>query len=188
MTADILVVCTANQCRSPMAEALFRQALEQRGAVATVHSAGTQAVADIPATDSAIETMQAAGLDIGAHRSQAIDRQTLTDADVIVTMTREHLRDLATRAPGTFPRLFTIKELARRARDAGPRGEETVRDWATRLGTGRQTSDLLGTDKRDDVEDPIGRPLDVYEAVARELAVAIEEIVRAGWPPDSDDV
>jgi protein-tyrosine phosphatase len=179
-SADLLVVCTANQCRSPMAAALFERELTRGGMQARVTSAGTNAVADIPPTDDAIAVMRDDGLDISAHRSRPVEVDEVDRADLVVTMTRAQLRDLATRSPAAFPRLYTLKELARRALDRPREDGEDVHAWSARLSAGRRTTDLLGDDPADDVEDPIGCPRDVYVAVARELADAISIVVAAG--------
>jgi protein-tyrosine phosphatase len=184
---NILIVCTANQCRSPMAAALLARELTRAGVTARVQSAGTSAVADIPATDDAVTVMKADGLDISTHRSRPVDADELDRADVVVTMTRAQLRDLATRSPAAFPRLFTMKELARRAQEQRRDRDEQMRAWITRLGAGRRTTDLLGEDPVDDVEDPIGCPVEVYAAVAGELADAISNVVDAGWYRRGDD-
>ena len=181
---NVLVACTANQCRSPMAAALLDRALAERGVPARVQSAGTNAVADIPATDDAITVMKGEGLDISGHRSRPIDAGELDGADLVVTMTRAHLRDLATRSPAVFPRVFTLKELARRAREQPRDSGEEVHAWITRLGAGRRTTDLLGDDPLDDVEDPIGCPMERYSEVAAELATAVSSVVDAGWRAD----
>jgi len=174
-------VCTANQCRSPMAAALLDRDLSRCGVPAQVRSAGTNAVADVPATDDAILVMKADGFDLSTHRSRPVEAGDLDRADVIITMTRAHLRDLATRSPMAFPRLFTLKELARRAQDQPRAEDEDLRAWITRLGAERRTTDLLGDDPVDDIEDPIGSPVEVYAAVARELAEATSSVVDAGW-------
>ena len=161
---------------------MLQRELTSRHVQAQIDSAGTSAVADAAPTADAISVMHAEGLDISAHRSQPIEAIDLDRADVIITMTRAHLRVVATRSPMSFPRLFTLKELARRARTHPPRTDEEVRAWVTRLGAGRRTTDLLGDDPLDDVEDPIGSPIDVYSAVAKELAAAVADVVNAGWP------
>jgi protein-tyrosine phosphatase len=185
---NILVVCTANQCRSPMAAALLDRELTRCGVPARVRSAGTNAVADIPATEDAITVMKSDGLDISTHRSRPVDTDELERADVVVTMTRAQLRELATRSPSAFPCVFTMKELARRAQEQ-PRGrDEEMRAWIIRLGAGRRTTDLLGEDPDDDVEDPIGCPVEVYAAVAGELADAVSNVVDAGWCRGDDGV
>jgi protein-tyrosine phosphatase len=138
---------------------------------------------DIPATDDAIAVMTAEGLDISAHRSRPVATDELGAADLVVTMTRAHLRDLATRSPTAFPRVFTMKELARRAQERPRDDGEEIGAWIARLGAGRRTTDLLGDDPEDDVADPIGCPIEVYRDVAHELAGAIATIVGAGWGP-----
>lgn len=181
MTVHILVVCTANQCRSPMAAALFERELARLAVDASVESAGTNAIAGVAPTKEAIAAMADIGLEISEHRSAPVDPRSVRAADVVVTMTREHLRDVAVRAPDAFGRLFTLKELARRASDAAPRSAETIDEWLVRLGSSRSTTDLLGGDHDDDVDDPIGQPADVYAAVAGELETAVTRIVTAGW-------
>jgi protein-tyrosine phosphatase len=96
-------------------------------------------------------------------------------------MTRAHLRDLATRSPAAFPRLFTLKELARRAHEQPRANDEELRAWIARLSAERRTTDLMGDDLLDDVEDPIGCPVEVYASVAAEIADATARFVAAGW-------
>jgi protein-tyrosine phosphatase len=188
LVLNILIVCTANQCRSPMAAALLDRELTVRGVPAQIHSAGTNAVAGIPATDDTIVVMKAEGLDLSTHRSRPVGTADLGGADVVITMTRAQLRDLATRSPAAFPRLFTLKELARRAQGQPRDKDEELGVWITRLSAGRSTADLLGDDPVDDVEDPIGRPVEVCSAVARELADAVSRVVDTGWRRGFDGV
>jgi protein-tyrosine-phosphatase len=179
---DILVVCTANQGRSPMAAAIIRHELELRGVDARVDSVGTKAAFGISATREAIDVMDAAGFDISQHASRPVEASDIDRADIVLTMTRAQLRELAIRSPAAFPRLFTLKELARLARARGLRRDEDVREWINRLSAGRRTTDLLGDDPLDDVDDPVGCSLEVYAAVARELTRATADIVDACWP------
>jgi protein-tyrosine phosphatase len=165
-----------------MAAALLDRELTRAGVPARILSAGINAVADIPPTDDAIAVMKDDGLDISTHRSRPVATDEVDGADVVVTMTRAHLRDLATRSPGAFPRLFTLKELARRAQEQPRQPREELQAWIARLSAERRTTDLLGDDPGDDVEDPIGCPREVYAAVAAELADAIGRFVAAGWP------
>ncbi len=66
----VLVLCTGNICRSPMAAALLHRALADDGASIDVDSAGLGAVVDAHADPLAIELMGESGLDIGGHRGR----------------------------------------------------------------------------------------------------------------------
>jgi protein-tyrosine-phosphatase len=56
---QILTLCTANQCRSPMAEVLLQRALDQRGVLATVASAGSMR-GGVPVSDGSVRAEGAA--------------------------------------------------------------------------------------------------------------------------------
>jgi protein-tyrosine-phosphatase len=178
----LLFVCTANQARSPIAAALARRELAWRGVDAQVESGGTHAEVGLPALDHAVVVMQAEGLDLSEHRSRVVEPSDLHDIDLVVTMTREHVRDLALLDPTAFPRTFALKELAERTRSEDARAGETVDEWIYRLGRGRRTVDLLGEDPLHDVYDPAGCDVDVYVALVRELTNAISDVFDAGWP------
>lgn len=110
----ILVVCTANQCRSPMAEGLIRAALAEQGLGEgfELRSAGTRAWDGVPATPDAIETLRARGIDIAGHRSSALDAGVLGRADLVLAMTAEHAREIDARFPGLGDRLCLMSALA----------------------------------------------------------------------------
>lgn len=165
----VLLVCTANQCRSPMAEVLLRERLREAGVPAETSSCGLLEP-DIPATPEAVQTVAALGLDLSAHRSRRLDRRTVEGADLVLAMAREHLREVVVAAPDAFPRTFTLKELVRRGEAAGPRlPPEDLPTYLARIGFGRRPADLLGGSGEDDVADPIGMPVEAYRATAEEL-------------------
>jgi len=95
----IVFVCTANTCRSPMAEALCKKLLAdslhcaiddlpERGY--TVLSAGTAGFDDCPASYQAVEAMSRQGLDLSGHRSRPVTPGLVADADVLFVMARHH--------------------------------------------------------------------------------------------------
>lgn len=87
----ILFVCTGNTCRSPLAEALLRQKLEERGlAGVTVASAGTGAWDGAPASEGAYLVALEHGLDLSAHRARLLTRELVQGADMVLTMARHH--------------------------------------------------------------------------------------------------
>ena len=75
-----------------------------------IHSAGTAAYPDMPATDHAITAMQERGLDLAAHRSQTMP--DLSDYDLVLTMTRAHRDAILARQPAAAGRVFTLGEYA----------------------------------------------------------------------------
>jgi protein-tyrosine phosphatase len=99
----IVFVCTANMCRSPMAEVLCKSLLAERlGCRASelpergieVLSAGVYAMADGPASDGAVHAMRELGLDLSGHRSQPLTPGLLDDADLVVVMTEDHAQSI----------------------------------------------------------------------------------------------
>ena len=175
------MLCTANQCRSPMAEVLFDRRLRAIGVPATVRSAG-ELPGGVEASGGSVRAMARRGLDLSGHRSRTVEREMLERADLIVAMSRRHLRNAVVLHPPCFGRAFTLKELVRRAGDIGPRQpSESLTDWVARLHEGREHRMLLGDDERDDVRDPIGSPDEEYEATAVELERLVDQAVELAF-------
>jgi protein-tyrosine-phosphatase len=75
-----------------MAEALIRREVERQGLTGIeVGSAGTGAWNGAPATEGAYLVSLEEGLDLSGHRAQALDRELVEGADLILTMSRSHL-------------------------------------------------------------------------------------------------
>ena len=89
MIRHILVVCVGNICRSPMAEALLRVALQEQAEI-TVASAGLGALVDWPADQQAEDLMAERGLDIRAHRARQLTPELIKGADLILVMESGH--------------------------------------------------------------------------------------------------
>lgn len=180
---EILVLCTGNRCRSPIAEVLLRHRLDQLGVDARVSSAG-ELPGGVPAEGGSVRAMAARGLDLGSHRSRAFTAKHLDAADLIIAMARRHVREAVLLHPEAWPRTFTLKELVRRGAACGPRlASQSLAEWLAEVHAGRRTADLLGDDPVDDVEDPIGAADHVYEATAAELDELIGRLVDLAFPP-----
>ena len=93
---NILFVCTGNTCRSPMAEALLREAAASRGIQqVTVASAGTGAWDGAPASEGAYLVGLEHGLDLSEHRARLLTREMVRDADLVLVMSGHHVARVA---------------------------------------------------------------------------------------------
>jgi protein-tyrosine phosphatase len=165
MTA-ILLLCTGNVCRSVMAQAMLSARLDARTSAVSVTSAGLLEAGQRPPAE-VISVMAAKGIDVTGHRSRRVTAADLDAADMVLGLAREHARHAAVLLPGCWPRTFTLRELVRRGRQAGPRASgEPLGDWLARAGDGRSRRDLLGSSPGDDVPDPYGGPLAGYQTTA----------------------
>lgn len=87
----LLFVCTGNTCRSPMAEAIARKHIIERGLDIEVASAGTSSWDGASASDGALLVGLERRLDLTTHRSQQITRALVEASDLIFTMGPHHL-------------------------------------------------------------------------------------------------
>ncbi|TDO16626.1 MULTISPECIES: low molecular weight protein-tyrosine-phosphatase [Halomonas] len=95
MFQRILIVCTGNICRSPVAAAL----LQRRLPGLAVESAGLGALVGQPVDDQARRLAMADGLDLDAHRARQLDDPLLAEADLVLVMTDGQRQALARRWP-----------------------------------------------------------------------------------------
>ena len=87
----VLLVCTGNICRSPLAEALILRELKARG-IENVEavSAGTGAWDGAPASEGAYLIGLEHDLDLSGHRARLLTRDMVQQAELILTMARHH--------------------------------------------------------------------------------------------------
>ena len=108
----IVLVCTGNTCRSPMAETLMREKLRQKlgseDAVRVI-SAGVAAAEGSGAAPQAVEVMGAKDLDLTGHAARSLDESVINVADLILTMTRGHRAAILAAWPGMQHRVFTLR-------------------------------------------------------------------------------
>lgn len=98
----ILMVCTANICRSPTAEAVMRHRLRRAGLQDRVEldSAGTRAGSTpMPPDPRSIAHAARRGYDLTPLRSRPVNHGDFERFDLIVPMDRSHLTHLAALSP-----------------------------------------------------------------------------------------
>lgn len=147
----ILFVCTANICRSPMAEAILDALTEDRGLAFQAESAGTVALVGKNIAPNAVEALEEIGVYTGDHHARQVDETMLEESDLILTMTPRHV--------GTLRSFRT---------DLGHSGHEkifTLPEYAT------------GGLRDEAISDPYGYTMSAYRSSVRQLLVYAEQLV-----------
>ncbi|MBF4462874.1 hypothetical protein ITJ46_10115 [Rathayibacter sp. VKM Ac-2878] len=173
-----------------MAEQLFRAALHdatspQGGPLFAFHSAGVETRDGYPMDPiSARLSLQHGGDAVVDHTSARLTESVASSADLMLTMTRDHLVDAARRFPAVLLRGFTLLEFARVLpfvvadvplpviEDPAARLRAVVRLAATHRG--RAPVEAAG----DDIDDPIGRSEVTHARVAEQIATAVGNVAR----------
>ncbi len=167
-----------------MAEALLRHRLGATGAEVRVSSAGLLP-GGRPATAHGQAVMADRGLDLSGHESRRVDSSMVAQADLIVGMAREHVREVAVIQPDALARAFTLKELVRAATAVGPRrSDEPLEQWLRTVAAGRRREALVGVGHDDsyDIADPVGGSRLDYNTTADELTHLLDVLVAMIWP------
>src|SRR5689334_4947896 len=113
----LLFVCSGNTCRSPLAEAIARREVRDRGLLdVDVSSAGTSAWDGAPASDGSLLVAIERGVDLADHHSRPLTAQIVAESDVILTMGAQHLRRVA--ELGGEGKAFLLSEYASRGESA----------------------------------------------------------------------
>ncbi len=146
----ILLVCSGNACRSPMAEGLLKKKLYllYRDKI-KIHSAGTLGISGSPATPFAIAVAKEKGVDILAHRSKGVTAAMMREADIILVMTGIHKNYLDQLFPDCQSRIVLLTNFAL------PESEQ----------------------KNMPITDPIGESLTFYRQVINHINRELERIV-----------
>ncbi len=144
----ILFLCTGNVCRSPMAEGLFRHAVQGRGDF-QVLSAGLGAVDGQPPTPHSVQAMKEVGLDISRQRSRALTAELVRSADLILGMTHSHTDTVGLLYPHAAEKTFLLREF-----------DETLEPYEK------------------DISDPIGSPYHVYVECRDQIEQGIVTLIK----------
>ncbi len=105
----IVVVCTGNTCRSPMAEGIIRQIVREHAIQdVAVQSMGLSAYEGDAPSDYAVEALAEIGIDISAHRSHPALAEELLAADCIYVMTEQHKNVIVEALPETAKKIIVM--------------------------------------------------------------------------------
>ncbi|MDP2872871.1 MAG: ribose 5-phosphate isomerase B [Bacillota bacterium] len=163
----ILLLCTGNTCRSPMAAGLLRAALRdrfgERADKVEVRTAGVSvACPGEGASSHAVQVLSERGISLAGHRARQLTPADLGWAELVLTMTRAQKAAVLRLDPLAADRAFVLREFTAPApAAAGP----------------DQAACYADADADVDVADPIGRGLDAYRAAARDLEKELARLV-----------
>jgi protein-tyrosine phosphatase len=105
----VLFICLGNICRSPMAEAVFRQFVKEAGLSnqIDVESAGTGGwhAGERP-HPGAVNILKQNQIEIGAKRARQVSRSDFSSFDYIVAMDAENVHDIQALFGRKVPRLL----------------------------------------------------------------------------------
>ena len=115
----VLMVCTGNTCRSPMAEGLLKKKIrsEKMEDCMQVASAGLAVWQGCGPSEGAHWVMEARGVNIVGHQARQLTPQMVEWAHLILTMTRAHKEAVLAMAGEKKGQVFTLAEFAGKASD-----------------------------------------------------------------------
>ncbi len=145
----ILFVCTANVCRSYMAERMFKKQLKRRKLDAMAESAGLDAVDGAAADPLASEILKEKGFESGPHRSRTLSADLIGGADLVLVMEGAQRDDLLSRFPEAGGKVRLLKSFS-----------------------------PLGDSADPDIRDPHGRSSYAYRTCFADLYFSLEGLLR----------
>lgn len=180
----VLVVCTGNICRSPVAEALLREHWAGQGDV-HISSAGTAAHVGSPIYSPIRKLLIDRGLADEAFVARQVTPALIEAADLVLVMTREHRSAVVVLHPPAVRHTFTLREFARVA----PLGKRLLHGdtLAQRLSclvsvAGRMRGGARVSATEDAIADPYGRGEPACLTAVDEIEQAVDDMVRVlGW-------
>jgi protein arginine phosphatase len=117
-TSRILFVCTANICRSPMADCYLKKLVAENGLNFDVKSAGFLE-SNHPISENSRLTLQENGIDASAHVSTKMNEEVIYGSWLILTMTESHKNGVIDRYPNAALKTYTISEFSGLKKDIG---------------------------------------------------------------------
>lgn len=188
---SILVVCTGNVCRSPLAAQLLKARLTSADIPISVASAGTRALAGQPMTPEAAALSVQYGGDPAQHRARQLSLRMVEEADLILTAARDHRAEAVSLYPRASRQTFTLRQFARIVAspdasalidpvagwgDAASQ-QYALRSFVSAVAAGRGIAPPPAHASDDDIEDPYLQPKRVYLRAGHAIDEAVTTIV-----------
>lgn len=114
----ILIICTANICRSPVGEAVLQKRLQQNGITNwVVDSAGTWAQDGRRASRYSVEVVaEVEGIDIQSHQAKTVSRELLDESSLVLCMTKNHAEALRVEFPEQASKIYLLSQMVNNRR------------------------------------------------------------------------
>jgi protein-tyrosine phosphatase len=192
----VLVVCTGNVCRSPYIERRLTQLLAGSGV--EVSSAGTRALVGAPIEPGSVHALVGLAADAAGFASRQVTVAMLRDADLVVTATQRHRRDVVGLVPAVLRRTFSLGELADLVRDTDiptemraleadtPAGASASgASWAARLAAlawSRRGRSPIRQPVESDIPDPYGLGSEAYARMSHAIEAQLDVVAEALRP------
>lgn len=125
------------------------------------------------------------GVDISGHRSALVRDVIVSNPDLIVCMTRQHLRSTVEMDPSALSRTFTMAQIVDLARKHGKRRPNESISEFLRQSTTRTILELSTGNQDGDIADPIGKSIGVYRQCASQLSEMVLQASASLWPIES---
>ena len=178
---EVVLVCTGNRCRSPIAKALLdRHAL---GMPVRVRSVGLLDLGPAPTLPEILELGSAHGLDLRRHRASYIGREQLSGADLVLGLERSHVAGAVVDGNAPYDKTFALREFVDLLQDVGPVPDEmdhaaVARKVVSQVHAARPRGFQAGQD----VRDPFGGPKRGYEEMFRVVDGLVRQLVQGLFP------
>lgn len=143
----VLFVCTANICRSPMAEMMFNALAEDAELPLRAESAGVSALEGENMAPNVREVLEELGIRAAVHRARQISEKMVEGADLILTMNTQHSAELRKLSRSSDQKIYTLPEY------------------------------VDGGNGQKEISDPYGHTLATYRASARQILEYIDLLV-----------
>ena len=108
----VLFVCTANICRSVMAEGILKKLLtsSSNSQMVFVASAGIDALEGFTPDRNTLEVCTRRNVHIGSHKAQQLTKSMLKETDIVLCMAKIHKERILSAFPKFHKHVFLLKE------------------------------------------------------------------------------